>query len=58
MDEHILNIEDIIKKLENGLAITKKEERYYLKCLGNYTDEEIDILFAIANNKNPNKLID
>lgn len=58
MDENTFKIEDIEKKLENGLKLTIKEERYYLKYARNYTDEEIEILFAIANNKNPNKLID
>ncbi len=58
MDENTFKIEEIEKKLEDGLTLTNKEEWYYLKYARNYTDEEIRILFAIANNKNPNKLID
>ncbi|MEI6524126.1 MAG: hypothetical protein WCO37_11595 [Bacteroidota bacterium] len=58
MDENSYNKEELIKKLEKGKSLTKKEERYYMKYVLNYTDEEINTIFAIANNKNPNKLID
>ena len=52
------NKEEIINKVKAGKDLTKDEELYYLAKILNFTDEEAEQIIAIAENKDPNLIID
>ena len=54
----ILKREDILAKVKAKKKLTKKEEIFYLVEIVGFTKQEAKRILAIANNKNPNILLD
>lgn len=50
--------EKIIEKVKTKIPLTREEELFYLTVIGGFTKKEADTILAIAENKNPELLID
>jgi hypothetical protein len=58
MDVNAFDKKEVLLKLENGETLTNNEERYYMEHVLNYSKDMIDLIFSIADNKDPNVIID
>ena len=56
MDE--FNKEVIIAKINDGKVLTDAEERWYMISVLGLSGQEADRIIAIANNKDPNVILD
>ena len=50
--------DEILKKLDEDIPLTKEEEVFYLTEILGHTKEEAERIIEIAENKDPNVLID
>lgn len=53
-----MNVKEITAKVEKGLPLTKEEEKTYMMKVLGYTEKEVNRIFKIVDNKDPNVLID
>lgn len=50
--------DQVTKKVNAGIPISREEERFYLLQVLGYPQEVVDNIFAINDNKNPSLIID